>query len=252
MRADATCRASATSTCCSRSWSGLGATVEGRGTSHAAGHVRARHERPARSRCWSASCADPCCCSGRCSRGPVGAARASRAETSRRGARSHAPAGARGDGRRRSSTKPGHALDAPNGLTGASFYLDEASVTGTETALLAAAAATGRTEIRHAAMEPHVVELCRFLRAMGVGDRRRGHVDDPRRSAGALRRARSIVSTATTSRPAAGASSRRSPAATSRSPARAPRTSKSSPRRCRRWGCGATTTTIGWSSSRRR
>jgi UDP-N-acetylglucosamine 1-carboxyvinyltransferase len=63
---------------------------------------------------------------------------------------------------------PGHALDAPNGLTGASFYLDEASVTGTETAVLAAAAARGRTEIRHAAMEPHVVELCLFLRAMGV------------------------------------------------------------------------------------
>ena len=65
--------------------------------------------------------------------------------------------------------EPGHALEAPWGLSGASFYLDEASVTGTETALLAAAAAKGRTEIRHAAMEPHVVELCRFLRSMGVG-----------------------------------------------------------------------------------
>jgi UDP-N-acetylglucosamine 1-carboxyvinyltransferase len=64
--------------------------------------------------------------------------------------------------------EPGHALDAPNGLTGASFYLDEASVTGTETALLAAAAAKGPTEIRHAAMEPHVGELCRFLRGIGV------------------------------------------------------------------------------------
>lgn len=64
--------------------------------------------------------------------------------------------------------EPGHALDAPNGLTGTSIYLEEASVTGTETALLAAAAAKGRTEIRHAAMEPHVVELCRFLRALGV------------------------------------------------------------------------------------
>ncbi len=64
--------------------------------------------------------------------------------------------------------EPGHALEAPRGLSGASFYLDEASVTGTETAVLAAAAARGRTEIRHAAMEPHVVELCRFLRAMGV------------------------------------------------------------------------------------
>jgi UDP-N-acetylglucosamine 1-carboxyvinyltransferase len=67
-----------------------------------------------------------------------------------------------------SHPEQGHALEAPNGLTGASFYLDEASVTGTETALLAAAAARGRTEIRHAATEPHVVELCRFLRAMGV------------------------------------------------------------------------------------
>jgi UDP-N-acetylglucosamine 1-carboxyvinyltransferase len=65
--------------------------------------------------------------------------------------------------------EPGHALEAPDGLHGASFYQEEASVTGTETALLAAAAARGRTEIRHAAMEPHVVELCRFLRALGVG-----------------------------------------------------------------------------------
>jgi UDP-N-acetylglucosamine 1-carboxyvinyltransferase len=64
--------------------------------------------------------------------------------------------------------EPGHSLDAPDGLSAASFYLDEASVTGTETALLAAAGAKGRTEIRHAAMEPHVVELCRFLRAMGT------------------------------------------------------------------------------------
>jgi UDP-N-acetylglucosamine 1-carboxyvinyltransferase len=64
--------------------------------------------------------------------------------------------------------EPGPALEAPDGLRAASIYLDEASVTGTETARLAAAAATGRTEIRHAAMEPHVVELCRFLRAIGA------------------------------------------------------------------------------------
>jgi UDP-N-acetylglucosamine 1-carboxyvinyltransferase len=65
--------------------------------------------------------------------------------------------------------EPGHAMEAPHGLKGASFYLDEASVTGTETALLAAAAAAGPSEIRHAAMEPHVVELCEFLQAMGAG-----------------------------------------------------------------------------------
>jgi UDP-N-acetylglucosamine 1-carboxyvinyltransferase len=65
--------------------------------------------------------------------------------------------------------EPGHAMRAPDGLKGASFYLDEASVTGTETALLGAAAADGPSEIRHAAMEPHVVELCEFLQGMGVG-----------------------------------------------------------------------------------
>jgi UDP-N-acetylglucosamine 1-carboxyvinyltransferase len=65
--------------------------------------------------------------------------------------------------------EPGHAMHAPDGLRGASIYLDEASVTGTETALLAAVAARGPSEIRHAAMEPHVVELCQFLQAMGAG-----------------------------------------------------------------------------------
>jgi UDP-N-acetylglucosamine 1-carboxyvinyltransferase len=63
----------------------------------------------------------------------------------------------------------GHRLEVSNGLKPASMYLDEASVTGTETALLAAAAAPGTSEIRHAACEPHVVELCEFLKSMGVG-----------------------------------------------------------------------------------
>ena len=63
----------------------------------------------------------------------------------------------------------GHDLEAPDGLSAASIYLYEASVTGTETALLAAAAAQGITEIRHAACEPHVVELCVFLQQMGAG-----------------------------------------------------------------------------------
>jgi UDP-N-acetylglucosamine 1-carboxyvinyltransferase len=61
-----------------------------------------------------------------------------------------------------------HFLEAPNGLNNASMYLDEASVTGTETALLAAASASGATEIRHAATEPHVVELCEYLAKMGA------------------------------------------------------------------------------------
>src|SRR5262249_52351935 len=63
---------------------------------------------------------------------------------------------------------PGHILEAPDGLRSTSMYLYEASVTGTETALLAAAAAPGLTEIRHAACEPHVNELCAFLQELGV------------------------------------------------------------------------------------
>ena len=63
----------------------------------------------------------------------------------------------------------GHFLEAPHGLNGASMYLLEASVTGTETALLAAARAKGPTQIRHAACEPHVAELCEFLTKMGAG-----------------------------------------------------------------------------------
>jgi UDP-N-acetylglucosamine 1-carboxyvinyltransferase len=63
---------------------------------------------------------------------------------------------------------PGHQLDTPDGLKPTSIYLYEASVTGTETALLAAAAAPGVSEIRHAACEPHVIELCEFLRRLGV------------------------------------------------------------------------------------
>ena len=69
----------------------------------------------------------------------------------------------------RVSAGAGNVLEAPNGLKPASMYLYEASVTGTETALLAAAAAPGVSEIRHAACEPHVVELCEFLRQLGVG-----------------------------------------------------------------------------------
>lgn len=64
---------------------------------------------------------------------------------------------------------PGHIVECADGLKPASMYLYEASVTGTETALLAAAAAPGVSEIRHAACEPHVVELCLFLQKMGAG-----------------------------------------------------------------------------------
>jgi UDP-N-acetylglucosamine 1-carboxyvinyltransferase len=61
-------------------------------------------------------------------------------------------------GARMAEAAGGHELEAPDGLQGASMYLLEASVTGTETALLAAACAAGPTEIRNAACEPHVVD----------------------------------------------------------------------------------------------
>ncbi len=55
-----------------------------------------------------------------------------------------------------------------DGLKGADILLDEASVTGTENALMAAALAKGTTILRNAASEPHVQELCHLLNAMGA------------------------------------------------------------------------------------
>jgi UDP-N-acetylglucosamine 1-carboxyvinyltransferase len=54
------------------------------------------------------------------------------------------------------------------GLVGAQVFLDEASVTGTENAVMAAALARGETVIGNAACEPHVQDLCRFLVALGA------------------------------------------------------------------------------------
>ena len=53
------------------------------------------------------------------------------------------------------------------GLVGREIFLDEASVTGTETALMAACLARGTTVIRNAASEPHVQELAHFLNRLG-------------------------------------------------------------------------------------
>lgn len=53
-------------------------------------------------------------------------------------------------------------------LHGADILLDEASVTATENAVMAASLARGDTRIRNAASEPHVQELCRFLNILGA------------------------------------------------------------------------------------
>ena len=54
------------------------------------------------------------------------------------------------------------------GLHGADIWLDEASVTGTENAIMAATLARGETRIRNAASEPHVQDLCHFLNILGA------------------------------------------------------------------------------------
>ena len=53
-------------------------------------------------------------------------------------------------------------------LRGADVLLDEASVTATENAIMAAVTANGKTVIRNAASEPHVQELCQFLVKLGA------------------------------------------------------------------------------------
>ena len=58
-------------------------------------------------------------------------------------------------------------LHAPRGLHGADILLDEASVTATENAVMAAITAQGKSVIRNAASEPHVQELCHFLNSLG-------------------------------------------------------------------------------------
>ena len=55
-----------------------------------------------------------------------------------------------------------------NKLVGENLFLDEASVTATENAIMAAALAEGTTVIENAASEPHVQDLCRLLNAMGA------------------------------------------------------------------------------------
>lgn len=59
-----------------------------------------------------------------------------------------------------------YAFSAPR-LVGTDIFLDEASVTATENAIMAAALAHGTTILRNAASEPHVQDLCHLVNAMG-------------------------------------------------------------------------------------
>jgi UDP-N-acetylglucosamine 1-carboxyvinyltransferase len=53
-------------------------------------------------------------------------------------------------------------------LRGRHVFLEEASVMGTENAVMAAVLAEGETVIGNAACEPHVQDLCRFLVSLGA------------------------------------------------------------------------------------
>jgi UDP-N-acetylglucosamine 1-carboxyvinyltransferase len=55
-----------------------------------------------------------------------------------------------------------------NKLVGKDIFLDEASVTATENAIMVATLAEGETVIENAAAEPHVQDLCLMLNQMGA------------------------------------------------------------------------------------
>ena len=57
---------------------------------------------------------------------------------------------------------------AAHTLKGKKMFLDEASVTATENAIMAAVMAEGETTIYNAAAEPHVQDLCHLLNNMGA------------------------------------------------------------------------------------
>jgi UDP-N-acetylglucosamine 1-carboxyvinyltransferase len=57
---------------------------------------------------------------------------------------------------------------APNGLHGATIWLDFPSVGATENLVMAAVLANGVTEIDNAAREPEIVDICTMLSAMGA------------------------------------------------------------------------------------
>ncbi len=59
-------------------------------------------------------------------------------------------------------------LHVAGSLHGADILLDEASVTATENAIMAAVLAKGGTIIRNAASEPHIQDLCLFLNGLGA------------------------------------------------------------------------------------
>ena len=111
-----------------------------------------------------------------------------------------------------------------DGLRGKRMFLDEASVMATENAVMAAVLAEGETIVGHAACEPHIQDLCRFLVSLGARIEGIGsnvlRIDGRRRA----RRRRATGSARSTSRSRASPRSPRRRAATSRSRTSSPTT----------------------------
>ena len=61
-----------------------------------------------------------------------------------------------------------YSVKAPDGLKGATIYMDDISVGATMNIMLAAVKAEGMTVIENAAKEPHVVDLASFLNKCGA------------------------------------------------------------------------------------
>jgi UDP-N-acetylglucosamine 1-carboxyvinyltransferase len=71
-------------------------------------------------------------------------------------------------------TDVGVEMEAPKGLKGATYRFDKKSHTGTESLIIAAVLAKGKTVIENAALEPEVDDLIEFFNKMGAQVKRQG------------------------------------------------------------------------------
>lgn len=69
-------------------------------------------------------------------------------------------------------TEEGVEMEAPSGLHGATYRFDKKSHTGTESLIIAAVLATGKTVIENVALEPEVDDLIEFFAKMGANVKR--------------------------------------------------------------------------------
>ena len=98
---------------------------------------------------------------------------------------------------------------APDGLRGATIWLDFPSVGATENLLMAAVLAKGVTEIDNAAREPEIVDICAHAHRHGRAHLRRRHLQARRSRASPSCARCATARSATASSPAPGPSAPR-------------------------------------------